>query len=103
MNMMIFAPPAMRMHEHARRNVGGREADRHVVLENGLALFDCARSDLVAGGNLAAAGQPVRELSAYLHVRTRDDDVVRVVQPDRRVDSGFLQSLDHDFTSSITR
>ncbi len=87
------------VHQRARRDVGGREADDDVVLEDGLALGDRPRGDLVAGRDLAAAGDAfARDRLAERHVDARHDDVVARMQPDHRAGHALFCSFDHEFT-----
>ena len=85
----------VRMHERARRDIRGREADHHVVLEDRLALADRARRDLVAGRHLAAAREPFAfETRADRQVASRDEDVVVFVQADGQSRGRLFANLD---------
>ena len=85
----------VRMHERARRDIGRRKTYRHVVLEYGLALFDGARRNFVAGRHLAATREAVAKLGADLDIGARDHHVVRLVQADDGTGGGFLQDFYH--------
>jgi hypothetical protein len=90
------------MHEHARRDVRRGESDHDVVLENRLAFFDCARSDLVARGHLALDAQAFAlELRADRQIVPRDDDVVVLVQADGKACSRSFADFDHLGSPSI--
>jgi hypothetical protein len=84
------------VHERARSDVIGRESDRYVVFEDGLAPADRAGGHFVAGRHLAAAGQPLGvELCSDRKISASDQDVIVLVEADHQPRSGLFTDFDH--------
>jgi hypothetical protein len=86
----------VRMDVAARCDVGGGEADDHVVLPDRLALRDRARRDLVTGGHLSARRHVLRvDAGTERDFGAGDDDVVGLVQADGDAGGVLFADLDH--------